>query len=602
MKRRDALKASVAAALLQRMEPGLAWTKAATGAAVQTRPRPGTPNWPGEAEWQRLHGETKGRLLKLVSPFASCLVEARNEACAEVLKHLDNPYYVGDQPALTQTSGWQDAWTSQPSAYAVAAAHTVDVVAAVKFAKRHNLRLVVKGGGHSYLGTSNAPDSLLVWTRAMNNVVLHDAFVPQGCPDAPRHAVSIGAGAMWSDAYAAVTTRGGRYVQGGGCTTVGVAGLVQSGGFGSYSKNYGTAAASLLEAEVVTADGIARIANACTNPDLFWAVKGGGGGTFGIVTRVTLRTHELPDFFGSVVGEISASSDAAYRVLITHFFEFYRTSLLNPHWGESVALHGNKLKLSMVFQGLTQAEAQSVWAPFLEWIKARQEYSFSGPKIAALPAQHQWNPKLFLKYAPNVIAMDDREPATADHFVWAGDREQVGWFIHGYHSAWLPAHLLDPGSQTQFIDALLAAAQNWDVGLHFNKGLAGAPKAARDATRNTAMNPQVLDAFALAIISGGGQAAYRGMPSVAPDSTKARARASDIRSAMMELLKVAPNAGAYVSESDYFLTRWQDAYWGSNYARLAEVKKKYDPDGLFFVHHGVGSESWSDDGFTRATS
>ena len=61
--------------------------------------------------------------------------------------------------------------------------------------------------------------------------------------------------------------------------TVGLAGLIQSGGFGSFSKHYGTAARSLLEAEVVTADGQIRVANACTNPDLFWALKGGGGGT-----------------------------------------------------------------------------------------------------------------------------------------------------------------------------------------------------------------------------------------------------------------------------------------------------------------------------------
>jgi FAD/FMN-containing dehydrogenase len=83
---------------------------------------------------------------------------------------------------------------------------------------------------------------------------------------------------------------------------VGVAGLVQSGGFGSFSKNYGLAAAGLLEVEVVTADGEARIANACTNPDLFWALKGGGGGTFGVVTRLTLRTRELPERFGGSSG------------------------------------------------------------------------------------------------------------------------------------------------------------------------------------------------------------------------------------------------------------------------------------------------------------
>jgi FAD/FMN-containing dehydrogenase len=76
--------------------------------------------------------------------------------------------------------------------------------------------------------------------------------------------------------------------------------LIQSGGFGSFSKAYGIAAASLLEAQIVTADGAVRIANACTNPDLFWGIKGGGGGSLGVVIRLTLRTHSLPEFVESI--------------------------------------------------------------------------------------------------------------------------------------------------------------------------------------------------------------------------------------------------------------------------------------------------------------
>jgi len=64
---------------------------------------------------------------------------------------------------------------------------------------------------------------------------------------------------------------------------------------------------------------------------------------------------------------------------------------------------------------------------------------------------------------------------------------------------------------------------------------------------------------------------------------------------MDALLKAAPGAGSYVSESDYFERNWQQSFWGSNYPRLASIKKKYDPDGLFIVHHGVGSEQWSED-------
>ena len=68
---------------------------------------------------------------------------------------------------------------------------------------------------------------------------------------------------------------------------------------------------------------------------------------------------------------------------------------------------------------------------------------------------------------------------------------------------------------------------------------------------------------------------------------------------MSKLRKVAPAAGSYVSESNYFHPSWQRAHWGSHYERLSAIKKQYDPEGLFFVHHGVGSEEWSADGFTR---
>jgi FAD/FMN-containing dehydrogenase len=70
---------------------------------------------------------------------------------------------------------------------------------------------------------------------------------------------------------------------------------------------------------------------------------------------------------------------------------------------------------------------------------------------------------------------------------------------------------------------------------------------------------------------------------------------------MAELKKAAPGTGAYVAESGFFQEDWQHAYWGDNYPRLLAIKKQVDPDGLFFVHHGVGSEDWSADGFTRLT-
>jgi FAD/FMN-containing dehydrogenase len=86
-----------------------------------------------------------------------------------------------------------------------------------------------------------------------------------------------------------------------------------------------------------------------------------------------------------------------------------------------------------------------------------------------------------------------------------------------------------------------------------------------------------------------------------PDLAKGRVEAAGVTAAADALRAVVPDAGAYVSESNYFDRTWQKSYWGPNYWRLAAAKKKYDPTGLFFVHNGVGSEEWSADGFTRVS-
>src|SRR5579862_8659202 len=364
----------------------------AASAPPASRVRPGDPAWPSQAEWDQLSHDVGGRLIKVQSPLGACVEDPSGAACAEVFKELKNPYYLGDEVGLPQSLGWVDAWTSQPSVYAVAAETTADVVAAVNFARAKNLRLVVKGGGHSYFGGSNAPDSLLIWTRKMNAIAVHDAFIGQGCGGRvePSPAVTVEAGAMWGQVYNEVATRAGRYVQGGGCMTVGVAGLILGGGFGSFSKAYGMAAASLLEAEIITADGEVRIANPCTNPDLFWAIKGGGG-ALGVVTHVTLRTHELPDIFGAVFATIKAASDEAYRRLIAKTVQFYSEALFNPHWGEQIAFRpGGVLEISMLFQGLDRRQAEATWRPYFDWVAASpQDFNVvAAPRILPVPARH----------------------------------------------------------------------------------------------------------------------------------------------------------------------------------------------------------------------
>ncbi len=403
--------------------------------------------------------------------------------------------------------------------------------------------------------------------------------------------------------YDAVTTKGGRYVQGGGCGTVGVAGLIQSGGFGSFSKNYGLAAAGLLEAEVVLADGSVQIANATNHPELFWALKGGGGGSLGVVTRVTLRTRELPKYFGAVVGTIRARSDAAYRELIARVIDFYHDQLFNRHWGEQFRFsRKNTLEFLVLMQGLDRDQAETVWKPFREWVAGRpDDFTVTTPiSVSVFPARQFWNPVLLSLAPSKPVLHDDRPHAPPGNVYWAGNREEAGQFMHSYRSAWLPAALLEKSRQHELVDALFAATRLWSLSLHFNKGLAGTPPEELAAARDTATNPAVLDAFALAIVAGQGQPAFPGIAGHEPNVRSARRDAAAINRAMDELLKVVKQPGSYVSESDYFERDWQHAFWGTNYPRLAAAKKKYDPEGLFYVHHGVGSEEWSADGFARA--
>jgi hypothetical protein len=594
------------------------------------RRRPSDANWPSQAAWKRLNDAVDGNLIPVKFPLDSCIHDVDSAACKNLALNFKNPYYIGDQPGVTQTLGWVDAWVTKASVYAVAAKTANHIAAAVNFARENDLRLVVKGGGHSYQGTSNAPDSLLVWTRHMHDITMHDGFVPQGCEHAlqPQPAVTLGAGTIGMQAYEAVSTLGGKYVQGGGCLTVGLAGLVQSGGFGSYSKHYGTAAAGLLEAEVITADGKIRIANACTNPDLFWALKGGGGGTFGVVSNLTLRVHDLPEYFGAANFTIKAPSDDAYRRLLGQFVSFYAEHLFNDHWGEQAHVNpGNTLEIRMVSYGLDTAQSKKVWQPFLDWVaRSPHDYSLEGRLIiASMPARHWWDVAWWKERWPELIFpnpnsshliawfddaltylheqplfdSDARPGADPNNVWWQGDGGQVGWFIWGFESMWLPASLIEGDAQESLANALFAGSRYHEIELHFNKGLAGAPLEAIAAASDTATNPAVLSAFALAIVADAQGSAYPGVRGHEPNVAAGRKSREQIHQCMNELRALTSNGGAYVSESNFFEEGWQQAYWGSNYPRLAKIKRKYDPEGLFVVHNGVGSEQWSADGFTK---
>src|SRR4030095_5110670 len=132
-------------------------------------------------DWNLLRRQVGNRLLDVRSPLAEA---ARNGGAGadKLFAAIKNPYYLSDEPSLTQSLGWMDAWTSQPSLRAVAAESAADVAAAINFARTSGIPPVVKGGGHSYFGNSNRADSLLIWTHRLRSIEMHDAFRRAGSP------------------------------------------------------------------------------------------------------------------------------------------------------------------------------------------------------------------------------------------------------------------------------------------------------------------------------------------------------------------------------------------------------------------------------------
>jgi len=172
----------------------------------------------------------------------------------------NDPLWLSEQPTGTHHSGGMGSPTlpgwattnSTPSRY-VELQNASQAAQAVKFAAEHNLQITVKNTGHDWFGRSISPGALLLWTHRMTSTQWHESFVPTGCVShAPAAAVTLGAGVQfWQIAEEMAQNK--RLVVSGNCLTVGHVGFSLGGGYGDYSRMYGSGATNMLEAEVVLA-------------------------------------------------------------------------------------------------------------------------------------------------------------------------------------------------------------------------------------------------------------------------------------------------------------------------------------------------------------
>ncbi len=524
------------------------------------------------------------RLIRPKLPWANLLAKT------PVPVELKNPWALSSQAGGTQSTGMVGAWTAQASHNAVRVGSKADVATAVDVARLHNLRLVIKGMGGDYFGRSSGPpNSLLIWTHDLNAITTHQSFTPEGAPASqpPVTALTVSAGNAWLHAYQAATAAG-LYVQGGGCTTVGACGgFSQGGGFGSYSKRFGSGAAGVLQMEVVTADGQLRTVNAFQEPDLCWALKGGGGGTYGVVVSQTLLAHPIPRLDGWISGWIEASDDGALEELLTNYLELVQKALINPNWGEGVVIEPGQRRLQIMtsFIDLEANEAEAIWTPLLKQLKSKPHAFDVQVNFHAVPFENKWRPQA------DAVHWDRRDGAPSGQFWWKGNQNEVGAYWGGYQGRGVPMSALEGESLHRLAKAFVSASRTSFLLFQTSKGLAGISPEAESRQRQTSMNPAVLNDAGYVTLANWTQYRYPGISGHQPNPRESLKQQQDVDRAMAFIRAATPGGSSYVNEGNFFEPNWKQEFWGPNYERLLRIKRRYDPTNLFRVHHGVGSDT-----------
>jgi FAD/FMN-containing dehydrogenase len=235
------------------------------------------------------------------------MTDAQPRVAEELKKEFGGEIFLPGEPSYEDARKIWNATVDKHPALIARCSNTQDVVRAVEFAREKGLLLAVRGGGHNIAGNAMCDDGMVIDLSAMKSVDVD--------PGARR--ATVEGGATLADMDAATQAHGLATPLGINSTT-GVAGLTLGGGFGWLSRKFGMTVDNLESAEVVLADGGLIQASETEHPDLFWALRGGGG-NFGVVTRFTFRLHSVgPDLLsGLMVYPISEA-----KSVLQHYRDF----------------------------------------------------------------------------------------------------------------------------------------------------------------------------------------------------------------------------------------------------------------------------------------
>ncbi|MCF6506312.1 FAD-binding oxidoreductase [Blastococcus sp. MG754426] len=414
-------------------------------------------------------------------------------------------------------------------AVVVRCASTADVVATVRCAAESGSLLAVRGGGHSVPGFGTADDAVVADLSGMQSVDVDDAM----------RTATAGGGTTWGR-FNDVTAAHGLATTGGIVSTTGVGGLTLGGGIGYLCRGYGLSCDNVVEAEVVTADGSVVTANESEHPDLFWALRGGGG-NFGVVTRFTFRLHPVTAIYGGPMFFELSDGPAILR----HFREFIRTA--PREYGGFPAFQ--------IAPPLPFVPENRVGEPFVAVVScwtgpaAEGERIIDGFREVARPvAEHVGE----MPYAALNSAFDGLVPPGLQHYWKAA-------FVRELTDDAIAAHM-EHGPRVPTV--------NSTVHLYPIDG---------------AVHDVAADATAFGHRDASFAPVIAGMWPDPADNERNTAWVRDYHAA------IAPHseAGGYVNFASADDQVRADANYGANHHRLREVKRRYDPDNVFRLNQNI---------------
>ncbi|EFJ04336.1 hypothetical protein SELMODRAFT_2240, partial [Selaginella moellendorffii] len=537
--------------------------------------------WPDPSAWDTFNSSLDGRLIKVLPPAAPCHESNFDEqACQIVRERWSSPFWRSDQPGAMQASNWeasgdQSCLISSPRnsscsqgsvpVYAVNVSTPSHVQSAVRFASTKNIRLVIKNTGHDFFGKSTAAGSLSIWTHHLKNISFHHDFVAKRCSVSPVSAVTVGAGVQWEELYQAVFKQGKVIVGAGGVTVGAAGGYPQAAGHSPISPAFGLAADNVLEYEVVTAAGDLVVANGCQNEDLFWALRGGGGGTFGVVVSATHRTHPQLEDLAFAGYSINARDRSSFLDLLTNFAVIH-PSLSEAGWSGYFGLSSQSLQVSYLLPNKDVSFANRTLATFLDYVEKHPKLQGNGSVVSLSSFQEYYSQ--FLCGGQN-SCVNSNGSATP---LLLSSRLIPKSLFHSRKS-------VEPLS-----DALVSILERYPPPLTIFGAFVAGGAVARPRDEN-AVNPAWRRALLFVIIGSG----WRDGASLEEQREVAR----NVSAANKLLIDVTPGSGTYINEADFNEPDWQQSFFGEHYPRLQAIKSKVDPSGLFRCHHCVGSEKWS---------